>query len=274
MELREDLVQLLAQQSEPEEAPVTSSDCAALERELAILRAEHERLERGKQQADLSAAKARESLSEAIAKRDEAMGAEKLWTKRALDFERQLGALKKQYAELERDLDRVKQESERGEEAGLRKALEQLRERFQELSHENAELRTVNRELGEQVEELESMLPRGKRERLRWKQNDAKPTIEGGAFLPCFGDGFLKTLSSFERNDELRIWHSIAQLLLYGSDLGGLHFKTLHVPGKLHSIRAASHLRIYFQRDGELLIFEHACHRNKQDEYLKRLREQ
>ena len=279
-ELRASLVLLLtslSQAPEPagEVAPDSAAvDCAEQERLLESARAEQQRLERALRKAERSAKKARDSLSEAIAERDAAKEAKGRNAQHAQGCERQLESLGKSYEALKAQLAAAQEGSRSDEQTALRRQVEELEARDLELRRVNAELASSQRELSEQLEELESMLPRGQRERLRWRDKAARPALEGGGYLPRFEPGFFRALAALERADELRVWAAISQLLLHGTEPKGLAFKALQGPGKIHSIRAASHLRVYFLRDGDVLVFEHAGHREEQDHYLKRRRDQ
>jgi DNA repair exonuclease SbcCD ATPase subunit len=278
-ELREELSALLEVATTP--APVsegsaniaTPHEIEAAERRSQAAEQRAKDADKALQSAERSAKKARESLQEAITERDAVRGERNRLRQRVADLERQLESLDQSLGALKKQVAAQRKGSKRDELTALRQQVEEIEARDKQLRLQNAELSSQSREFEERCTELEELLPRGKRERLRWRSKEDAPKVEGSGFLPRFEDSFLRSLQAFERQDCARIWGAIAQLLLHGTQPKGLYFKALQGAEGLHSIRAAAHLRIYFVRRGDEFVFEHAGHREQQDQYLKKRRD-
>jgi len=233
-----------------------------LEREMADLRSKVER-------ESASARKARESRSEAIAKRDAAEHAKHELEIRVCELER-VRDVQRLELEQRRATGSEKETPEAAELAQLSRAFEETRRSEAEARKRIAELMSRCRALEDANEELESFLPRGQRERRRQlsRQSEAAPE----QVLPRFTDEFFRSLGDLEVDQERTVFAAIARLVLQGFDYPGLHAKSLKGLGGLWSIRAGEHLRIYLVRDGDTATFEAAGTREEQSTYLKKRR--
>lgn len=126
------------------------------------------------------------------------------------------------------------------------------------------------REYELQVQELESLLPRGHKERLKKSRVSHAPPSDAPALIPVYGREFLDALEKISESDQHRIHTTLAQIVLAGLEQPGLRVKTLKGRGGLLSVRAGIHYRIYFTRSGERLILHHVGTREEQETFLKK----
>lgn len=242
-----------------------------LRAELVRLNLKLEKSEKRAKREQDSAQKARRSLQLAVESRrkNEARIAE--LTNRSSDLARRYEAVESELARLRKRCAEFEKRDVAREGELLGRRVEELEQAGEESRREIAELSSRNRKLEELTRELESYLPRGQKERLRQLRRESEePTA---LLTPFFAEDFLRSLEGFEVETLRRIHVAIAQLVLSGIDYPGLQVKVLKGVKGLHSMRAGIHHRVYFRRDGDLIVFEHAGSREDQPGYLKKLRE-
>jgi len=260
--------------SSQDPAPVGNS--AALEKECKALRVKLETAERAKKTAEQSASKARRSLQQALRSRDQSK--KKLTELRASKqaLKRQLKAATGRVHDLEKDLSNSSDDDLLREQSELRDRIKDLEAQDGKQRLEIAELLTELRDSEDERGRLLEVLPRGERERLKKKlsaDEKEKQELQSSSLMPCFRDEFRKTLDLLDREARRRVHVAIAHAVLYGPGLPGLHMKTLKGQSGLCSLRAGIGMRVYFQRRGEELVFEHVGPREDQDAFLKRRRD-
>lgn len=152
--------------------------------------------------------------------------------------------------ELERDLEALEVA-----EAGLRRRLSFVRSR--------------ERELEEQVQELEALVPKGKRRR----RKPVDPPEPSKRFaVPHLQPSFYKSLESKGRRSVERAFHALLLFALEGPSYPGLEVKQLGGQD-LWSLRASLKLRVYFRprEDGDIDVIALAD-REDQATTLRRLK--
>jgi len=266
--LQEELAQRLADATRVEiqvSEPATKSDVTD-----TALSYRLERAQRDAETQRASARKARKSLQESVEQRDEARRQIAELTRRIAELERVRDVDRRELLELRARCSELERDSVRSELDQLRKERDEWCIVDVNQRRTIAELSTRARELELLVAELESYLPRGQKERLRLKRRDQASEVTVAGWLPCYTDEFLRSLSELEAEALRRVHTAVAQLILHGPEYPGLHAKALKGTEDLWSIRAGVHHRVYFQRDGNRVILQHAGTREDQETYLKK----
>lgn len=252
-----------ASTEETEPAKPSTQDVAALSYRL-------ERAERAAKTERTSASKARRSLEESVELRNQVQ-------REVENLTRQLNELERNRAAEGREVERLRARCEELASSDSEALLVQLREEGEEHRRSDdsqrraiAELTSRARELELLVAELESYLPRGQKQRLKLKRKEQASEVPAAGWLPCYTDDFLNSLEELENEPLRRVHAAVAQLVLQGPEYPGLHAKALKGGGDLWSIRAGVHHRVYFQRDGNRVVLQHAGTREDQETYLKK----
>lgn len=235
---------------------------AALERELGEARA---RVKKERQ----SAAKARATTHDAIQKRAATEARATELRARLQDLARELEAKTAQLAALEARRDQEGAAQRDRAFADLAARVAELEARDEAARRKNAELMSRIRAVEEENDELESLLPRGQRERRKHgRRGIASETT--AILLPRFSADFLRDLAGLGAEQERRVFAAVARLVLQGLDYPGLHAKALKGMRGLISIRASESLRIYLEREGDEAKLKGVATREQQATYLKK----
>lgn len=250
---------LLAEHLEPpavEDQPRKATDGAALERKERELSAAREELH-----------KAREITSRQRQRLEE------------LDHVRQRG--QEQMARLRGEVERLNRQlgGKQSTSAEVKDQAVQIHELLRELDEltqvETDQRRLLAaqqariRELEEQVAELLSLVPRGRRKK---EPPPAPPPLPERFRRPYFTQSFYKSLENKDRRSVEAAYQAILLFCTEGPGYPGLQVKQLESP--IWSFRAALKLRVYFTNrpDGDVDILELAD-RQEQSTVLRRLRE-
>lgn len=130
---------------------------------------------------------------------------------------------------------------------------------------------SVIADLREELQELDALLPKGRKRRRRPVEEPPEP--ERRVIVPCFVPSFYKSLEGKDRKSVERAVLAVMRFCAEGHAYPGLEVKQMH-DQDLWSMRASLGLRVYFRHRGphDVDIIELA-NREEQNTALKRLKE-
>ncbi len=222
-----------------------------------------------------SARKARESLQKSLEDLEALARSE-------ADLRRQLSQLSRDCEELRARVQESREPAaERQEKRAAQAHRERVRleERVEDLEQldrahrlDEADFLSRIRELESLVQELDALLPRGKKERIKQFRKSQVERKDTPGLVLLYSREFLDALERITESDQHRIHVTLAQVVLGGLDQHGLRVKSLKGGGELLSLRSGLHYRVYFTRSGDRLYLHHVGTREEQDTFLKKWR--
>ena len=274
--LREELARALKDVCEGSSAEATPPSSPSPDPGLAERKALELRLRKAlkkSQREALSAKKARESREKSLAKLSAQARVEAELRREVQALTKDCEATQKRLAEMEAS----RSAGDRKSDEELERERAQLMERIQELeefdrAHRISEAEHLSRirELESVVQELDALLPRGKRERLKQFQRSQVEQRSAPGLIPVYSRDFLDALDRISEADQHRIHTALAQIVLGGLNQPGHRVKSLKGRGELLSLRAGIHYRVYFTRTGDKIHLHHVGTREEQDTFLRK----